>query len=281
MDDPFSALKTAIESIFHSVPIRNGKYIYPEIQQLKDALAHYQMDKKVSFIHLVKALGSALPHIEKLRVNFETIKTSIDIMAAVHQMPRVNWDKFLSHPKVSSRFQFNALTNQQQDTELLSWLSSQSGKSFTQFTSSEQTLILIAYREHLGFSQKLKAHLEKDPEFLSRLITESESDFSKIANTRLILYLTDKQIASAIIKYLPDLVQEHPDPFVQVEQLVDKANEILSNGRSISTLLRNVDAKSILDRSEFFRIYQTEEYKNRGQLPTFAVEKENVKSKSI
>ncbi|KTD05876.1 hypothetical protein Lgra_2653 [Legionella gratiana] len=279
MDDPFSALKTALESAFHSVPMRNGKYTYPEIQHLKEACVNYHMDKRVTFIHLVKAIGAALPHFEKLRINFEAVKTSIDLMAADHQMARVNWDKFLHHSRISSRFAFNAFAVKQQDVELISWLSTQSGKAFTQFSSSEQTLILIAHREHLGFSQKLRAHLEKDPEFLSRLIMKSESDFIKIANTRLILYLTDEQIASAIIKYLPNLRQEHPNAFMQVEQLVDKVNEILSNGRSISTLLRNAEAKAILDRSEFFRIYQTDEYKNRQQPPIFTAENENLKPK--
>ncbi|KTD53431.1 hypothetical protein Lsan_3841 [Legionella santicrucis] len=279
MDDPFSALKTALESAFHSVPTRNGKYTYPEIQHLKEACVNYNMGQKVTFIHLVKAIGAALPHFEKLRVNFEAVKTSLDLMAAAHQMPRVNWDKFLPHSKTSSRFPFNALAVKQQDAELIPWLNIQSGKVFTQFASSEQTLILIAHREHLGFSQKLRAHLEKDPGFLSRLIMKSESDFIKIANTRLILYLTDEQIASAIIKYLPNLLQECPNTFMQVEQLVDKINEILSNGRSISTLLRNAEAKSILEGSEFFRIYQTDEYKNRQQPPILTAEEDHLKPK--
>ncbi|KTC89300.1 hypothetical protein [Legionella cincinnatiensis] len=279
MDDPFYSLKTALESAFHSVPMRNGKFTYPEIQHLKEACTNYNVEQKVTFIHLVKAIGAALPHFEKLRVNFEAVKISIDLMAATHQLPRVNWDKFLPHSKASARFPFNVLSVKQQDVELIPWLNTQSGKVFTQFASSEQTLVLIAHREHLGFSQKLRAHLEKDPEFLFRLIMKSESDFIKIANTRLILYLTDEQIASAIIKYLPNLLQEHPNTFTQVEQLVDKVNEILSNGRSISTLLRNTEAKSILERSEFFRIYQTDEYKNRQQPPLSAAEENHLKHK--
>ena len=62
MDDPFSALKTALESAFHSVPTRNGKYTYPEIQHLKEACVNYNMWQKVTFIHLVKAIVAALPH---------------------------------------------------------------------------------------------------------------------------------------------------------------------------------------------------------------------------
>lgn len=46
MDDPFSALIEAIKSVFHLIPMRNGKYTYPEIQRLKEAIEHYQPDEK-------------------------------------------------------------------------------------------------------------------------------------------------------------------------------------------------------------------------------------------
>lgn len=107
---------------------------------------------------------------------------------------------------------------------------------------------------------------------------KSESDFIKIANTRLILYLTDEQIASAIIKYLPNLLPEHPDTFMQVEQLVDKVNEILSNGRSISTLLRNTEAKSILEHSDFFLFIKQMNTKI-ASFPIFTAEEEQLKPK--
>ena len=48
-----------------------------------------------------------------------------------------------------------------------------------------------------------------------------------------------------------------------VEQLITKLNEILSSGRSIETLLRNSEAKDILDQSIYFQIVQSDEYKNR------------------
>lgn len=46
MDDPFSTLREAVKSVFHLIPMRNGKYIYPEIQQLKEAIENYQPDEK-------------------------------------------------------------------------------------------------------------------------------------------------------------------------------------------------------------------------------------------
>lgn len=282
MDDPFSTLQKNLESVFHLVPMRNGKYAYPEIQQLKDAIENYQTHERTTFIALVKAFGATLPHLEKLQINFEPVKNSIkhaknsiDTLAKLHQMPVIYWDKFLTQPKVSSRL-FNALNTTQQEQELIPWLNTISGELFTKLNPTEQAQILVDNREELGFNIKLSAHLKKDPQFLSRLIMQSESNFIKITNTRLSLYLTDKQIAKAIINYLPNLLHEQEDPLKQVEQLVDRLNGILSNGRSISTLLRNVEAKEILDGSDFFRIYQTDEYKNNQENPSFLSEGKNV-----
>ncbi|KTD73967.1 hypothetical protein [Legionella tucsonensis] len=266
MDDPFSALSNAVESVFHLVkPRSNGKYIYSEIQGLKEALDNYrQHSEKTTFIGLVKALGAALYLFEKWRINFEPIKSSVDALASQHQMPAINWDKYLTHPKVSPRFQFG----DQQGEEFISWLKSISKKAFMQ---QENGIIamLIAYSEYDGFSDKLTTHLQNHPEFLLHLILESKENFIEISSSRLILHLTHKQIAQAIIHYLPELLQEHPDPFVQVEQLVARLNVILTHGCGISTLLRNSEAKAILDSSEFFQIYQSEQYKNRQAYPLF------------
>ncbi|MCW8444688.1 hypothetical protein OQJ05_11570 [Fluoribacter gormanii] len=276
MDDPFSALIEAIKSVFHLIPMRNGKYTYPEIQRLKEAIEHYQPDEKKTFVELVKALGATLHHLDKWRINFEPIQSSIDSLAAQHKMPAINWDKYLAHPKISHRFQF---MDAQQDVEFVPWLNSMYEKIYARQESSLHTK-LIAHRDQLGFSQRLISHLQKDPEFLLRLIMESKEKFIQISGTRLIFYLTDEQIAKAIIKYLPDLLQDHPNPLVQVEQLVDRLNGILSNGRSISTLLRNSEAKAILDGSEIFQIYQSEEYKNRQEQPAFE-ENEQFKPRII
>lgn len=209
-----------------------------------------------------------MPHFEKWRINFEPIKSSVDALATQRQMPAINWDKYLAHPKVSPRFQFG----DQQDEGLIPWLKAISKEAFSQ-QEDDIPAMLIAYKDHIGFSQKLSTHLQNHPEFLSHLILESKENFIEICSTRLIFYLTDKQIAEAIIKYLPDLLQEHQNPFVLVEQLVDRLDGILSfgqpipTGRSIHTLLNNSEAKAILDSSEFFQIYQSEAYKNRQKHP--------------
>ncbi|MGM9453842.1 hypothetical protein ACTAZI_10960 [Legionella bozemanae] len=265
MDDPFSSLIEAVKTVFHRVKPRvSGKYTYSEVQKLKEALENYQPAEIATFKELVNTLGAALPLFLKWGINFEPIKNAMNFLAAQHQMPPVNWDTYLS-PKTSSRLPFH---NPHQDVDFVLWLNTLSEK-----ISTEQELSLhsqlIAHREQLGFSQRLISHLKKDPEFLFRLIMESKENFTQISSTRLIFYLTDVQIAQAIIQYLPELLQEHPNPFAQVEQLIDRLNGILSNGRSISTLLRNSEAKAILDGSEFFQIYQSEEYKNRQEYPSF------------
>ncbi len=63
------------------------------------------------------------------------------------------------------------------------------------------------------------------------------------------------------------MIHKRKEPFEQIEQLIHTLNEILSNGRSVSTLLRNADAKLILENSPLFQMYLSEEYKNRHQHP--------------
>ena len=93
----------------------------------------------------------------------------------------------------------------------------------------------------------------------------SERNFAKISHTRLCLYLTDTQLALAILKHSPKFVNDNENPHAQVEVLVHKLNSILSNGRSVGTLLRNSDAKTILENSIFFQIYQSDEYQSRDE----------------
>lgn len=245
---PFIAFKKAVESIFHMAPSRT----FPECQELQEAIQHYQPEKPHSFIKLVAALGATLPYFEKWRINFEPIRDSIDFLAKQHNMAAVDWDYYLAQPKNTPRLQIN--TPDQQSMNFIPWLNSLSKSNKTFF---RQNLLdqLIAHRDRPGFSQKLNAHLNEHPEFLMKLIMKSKENFIKISKTRLILFLTDEQIAKAIIKYLPEF-QDQQGPLNQVKRIVDKLNEILTKGRSISTLLRNSDAKKILVESKYFQVYQ-------------------------
>lgn len=257
MSHPFAALKNALRTVFDLEPKRMGRYTYPEIQQLQQAFHNLELHNgKKEFIAFLKALREALPHIEKRRIDFASIKVSIDDLAKAIQMPIMNWDQYLSRSNGSPKFQFSALNHQHKEISFLTWLSITAGKALSPEKRPPQVILLLECKDHLGFSQKLSDHLNRDPDFLFRLIMESDTNFIQIVNTRISLYLTDKQLAQAIIKHASLIVQGAPDPLQHATMLVDKLNEILSNGRSISTLLRNTEAKSVLDCSELFRVYQ-------------------------
>lgn len=258
MSNPLAVLKEALKSVFDLEPIRNGKYSYDEIQHLKVALDNFKLNNKDNFIELSNAIGAALPrltlYMQKGHLNFNLLKTTLDAEAKSFKLPSPNWKT--RSPKSSLRFQFGEQRNEQ---ELLPWLKTISGINTLDNNSEMLLNLLIKHHEHYGFSQKLGTHLQKDPDFLFRLIMKSAENFSLIASTRLVLYLTDKQLAEAIIQHIPQIVQSHKNPVTQAEKLVDALNNMLSNGRSVSTLLRSEQAKQVLDNSKLLQIYQGEE----------------------
>lgn len=266
MEDPFAALLNTLESVFHREAIRNGKYAFTPIQRLKDATQDYDKKQTHTYNELLLALREALPFFEKWQVDFKEIITNMDRLAEKHGMPTCDWNKILKHPKVSLTFQFSAL-NHASEVELIPWINTQIGKLFTQLNQFEITEVLISLSEHQGFSQKLVKHLKSEPEFLEKLIMGSERNCIKVLKTRLSLYLNDNQIAHAIIQHLPKLIDVHANPMVQVEQLVNNVNDMLSFGRSVTTLLRNEQSKCILDNSIYFQIYQSDEYKSQPSNP--------------
>jgi hypothetical protein len=270
MEDPFSTLIKSLDSVFHLEVMRNGKYVYPAVQQLQEAVEHCNPEDRDTFIYLQKAIKDAMPHIQKRHVNFNSIKEAMDKLAEINQIQSIDWDAVKTQPKISSRFRFNLAHHSDNDNDLITWITNRTGKSFYQLEPSEVTQVLIDNKNRHGFSQKLSVYLKKNPNFLFQLIMDSEKNFMKICHSRLILYLTDQQIAKAIINHIASFVHKRDDPFEQVEQLVHTINDVLSNGRSISTLLRNAEAKPVLLNSIFFQLYQTEGYiqhQNRAQEP--------------
>ncbi|MDR3503727.1 MAG: hypothetical protein P4L79_14205 [Legionella sp.] len=260
MNDPFAALKDALQPIFHRAPMRNERFIYSEIQQLKQSLDNFHPIPQRKFIELLKFLRAVLPHLEKWNLDFGVIKAQIDCLTKTLNLPPMKWDNYLSHSNASLKFQFSALNHRSQEADLLTWLTHKSGATTIKHDSPTSIItMLLEYRDHFGFSQKLSAQLKKEPLFLTNLIMESDHNFVQIVRTRLVLYLTDRELAEAIIKHIPHFVQNNPDPITKAAQLVEKLNEILSNGRSISTILRNAEAKFILDSSELIQRYQTVE----------------------
>lgn len=254
MKDPFVALKNTLQPIFQITPMKNGSYIYPEVQLLKYALDNFQLNNKRKLIELLKTLRAALPYIEKGKIDCGVVKTQADSITKALNLPLMQWDKYSN---TSPRFQFSANHNSP-DTELLPWLEQESGTPIKYDDPNSLINKLLEHSECIGFSQKLSAHLKKEPNFLVKLIMESKESFVQIIQTRLVLYLTDPQLAQAIIKHIHHFEQNHQNLMTKSAHFIDKLNELLSNGRSIPTLLRNTEAKLILDSSELIKTYQEE-----------------------
>lgn len=262
----FSPLIQSLQSLFELEKPRaiDGKYIYTEIQHLKETTDKYHAEpSKSNFINLRKAIRNSMNYIEKWNLNFDEIKSSLDQEAKSHGMPPIDWPKYLSNSQASPKFQFSALNHGPTEVNLLDWLSSKKGKRYDELSLIEQGRLLVDNKSHSGFSKKLSEHLREDPDFLFNLTMKSKKIFTQFAKTSLILYLTDEQLAQAIIKYAPKLGTENVNYLNQVHAFIEKLNNTLTHGRSLSTVLRNAHAKAILDTSEFFHWYQNEDYSNQ------------------
>jgi hypothetical protein len=264
--DPFSALQESLDAVFLQEAMRNGKFAYPPVQNLKEAVDAYDPQNKFTFFHLVKAVIMAWDFVQK-RVPIEQVLNQLNALAKCHQLAALDWNRLA--PKGSGRF---SLSNSLAQKETLdAWLSAKCQRDFNRLKDFEKIQVLVDHCDDCGFSQKLSDHLNKKPDFLFDLIQKSPRSFAKIASCRLNLYLTDAQLATAIVHHLPHLVQPKEDSVQEVEELVTTINGILSNGRSLSTLLHNKEAKPILDKAIHFRIYQSEEYQNKsGPKPEFS-----------
>lgn len=258
MKDPFIALSIALHSLFNLMPVRNGKYVFIEAEKLKRALERYHSNKKYTFYNLLSALKDNLPHIEKWHIDFESIHKAMDRLAAEQHITIV-WPTIFSQAGLSYTFQFSALNHAQKEPDFIVWLTAKTGRPYAQLNETDLIQVLIDNKDKQGLSNRLSHLLSNEPDFLFNLIMKSEANFVKIAHTRLILFLTDQQIARAIVKHSPTLVDKQKEPDEQLDHLIDKLNNILSNGCSVSTLLRNADAKPILDNSIFFQRYQEDQ----------------------
>lgn len=255
MKDPFIALSIALQPLFKLVPIRHGKYVFIEAEKLKKAIEHYNPTKKYTFYNIISALKDSLLHIEKWHIDFKPIQKAMDELAAEHHIT-ILWTAIFAQTGVSFKFQFSALNHGRAEPDLIVWLTTKAGKPYAQLSEGDLIQVLIDNKNKQGLSNRLSNFLTIEPDFLFNLIMKSEANFVKIAHTRLILFLTDQQIARAIVKHTPTLIDKQKEPGEQVNHLIHKLNNILSNGCSVSTLLRNADAKPILDNSIFFQLYQ-------------------------
>jgi len=263
MTDPLSALKRALRQIF--ILEKDSKVTYPEIQQIKISLNKFRPDSPETFNELLVAIRDCsirfenLNRFEKWRIDLNKIHLAVRRLAKEINSS-VNLDSFFSKKPYSPGFQFNAVSAHKANSNLLQWLANCAGITVQKLQKDpdKQLNLLLEYQDHIGFSQKLSAYLKKNPDYLFHLLLRSTKDFEEIVSKRLVLYLTDCQLARAIVQHIPSLTPLEPDPTQQAVRLVDKINDILSNGRSVSTLLRNTEAKTILDKSRLLQIYQSQ-----------------------
>lgn len=238
-------LKHALAPLFQLETMRNGKYIYPEIQTLFLMMQQCEEFNKVELIELLKCIRNALVYIEKWRMDFKLIQKPLSKLVKTHQIP-LKWDVFLAQSKTSLKFQFSALNHHSSEMDLIPWLQHKEGWDNPKLSLRAEYYLVMKYRKHLGFSQKLSEHLNQDPHFLRKIIMDDMEHFVKLAHCRLVLYLTDVQIAEAIVKYHTQFLTKNKQEDVLVD-LVTKLNSILSNGRSISTVMRSVEARFLLE----------------------------------
>ncbi|MBA2649493.1 MAG: hypothetical protein H0U75_07870 [Legionella sp.] len=258
--DFFSVLLKSLKSVFELEAFRHDKYVFAPIQTLKNALERFDPEDPKSYASLLKALVASRPFIEKWRLSFDEIMLCMDEIAKSLGLPSNDWDVILKSQKHHHRFKFSPNT----DEAFLPWLKSQGIHGFLEKTFDEQTKILLEFVENCGFSKKFTDYLKKKPTFLSDLLFSSDQNFIKISASRLNLYLTDSQLATAILFHAPKLLMEDGKYFIQKDKFMSKFNEILSNGRSVSTLLRCETAKEVLEASERFKHYQQNEDRVQG-----------------
>jgi hypothetical protein len=261
MKDPLYALQKVLQPIFQleEMTKRNGKYTYRTTQKLLEALDVYVEDPNPEhFKEFTKALKDALPNISQRRIiiDFDPIKEAMDKLALHHSLDPILWKRTIGSLRLYPKTGFWATQHTHPSDSLLEWIKADTPPKSAPLDMAQA---LVSHRNKLGFSPRLSAHLRNDPDFLFDLIMESEKNFMEICNTRLVLYLTDVQLATAIIKHIPALTNKHQDPFEQVSTLIERLNDILSNGRSVTTLLRNKHAKAVLDDSIYFQIHQNAE----------------------
>ncbi len=216
-----------------------------------------EKESRELFKQLKRSIKKALPLLGS-SFDLHTCRTAMNHLAKKHHVHAIGWEKIKY-----SKYRFSTLNQPSAQDNLSLWISTHSGKPFNTLNLKQITTALMALRKADGFGARLKEYLNKDPNFLFNLIMDSSSTFRKICGSRLSLYLTDQQIALAIIKHLDHFVEDHENPYQQVTTLINNINEILSKGRSVSTLLRNKQAKTILDNSLYFQMSQSDEYLNQ------------------
>lgn len=188
----------------------------------------------------------------QITIDSNTIRDSLTELAEEFNTS-FNWELFLSPNAKAFTFRYSSQFFKSEASDLLAWLVQKEGLRTKPESLHAWRYLLVRHHETLGFSPKLNEHLLKDPEFLFRIIMDTEENFRKICRTQIILHLTDVQIAQAIVKHhskwFPNTLQSP----ITAQIMISKINEFLTHGRSYITLVRNDQAKLILDNVDVFK----------------------------
>lgn len=265
--DPLGELEDSLAYMFELQTKNTGGYIEPSVNKLRMALDSYQKNSTSNSLkNLVTAIKNAFPVIEKYSIDSFNVRQKIEALAGT-QGESINW--YTS--KELNRYPFFQPSKSVKDSksDFITWLSTRTGKDFNSLSAEEQVEMLIDEKSDKDFTVKLKLHLHAKPDFLANLAMESPEAFIKLMSSSLGFQLEKYQIAKAIHHHGKTIIDESlkldksSEPIEKVMQLVDYLNEQLFSLHSIEKLLEDPKAKAILDKSELFQLYQSEEYKER------------------
>lgn len=223
---------------------------------------------------------------------FIQLNASINTACSRVQSPLIQYDQIIKLMEdLSNHYEIDTIElgdmksalNSQAPPGLKQWLKD------ARLTAEDKARKLVEYQDRFGFSQiqsphtdVLSAYLEEHPHFLANLITASITSFIIIAGSPISIRITDIQIAQAIIKHQPMLSNNEQENYKTVHEYINRLNNgILSNGRSVSTLMRNGDAKALLDTSDIFKIAQSEGYQTYARTQQFRAQKAEFHAKLI
>ncbi|PJE11920.1 hypothetical protein [Legionella sp.] len=265
--DPLGELEDSLAYMFELQTKHTGGYIEPSVNKLRMALNDYKDNSSsTSLKNLISAIKKAFPVIEKYYIDSFKVRQKIEALAGT-QGESINW--YTS--KEANRYPFFQPSSSARDskTDFIPWLSARTGKDFGSLSGEAQVQMLIEEKSDKEFTVKLKLHLHANPDFLANLAMESPNAFIKLMSSSLGFQLEKYQIAKAIYHHGKTIMDESlkmdksSEPIEKVMQLVDYLNEQLSSLHSIEKLLEDPKAKAVLDKSELFQLYQSEEYKER------------------
>lgn len=227
------------------------QYTDASIEALQAALDNYKIKPSDDlFIQLNASIKTACSRVQSPLIQYVKIIELMEELSQHHKIDTIGLGDMKS------------ALNSQAPPSLKEWL--QNAESV-----EDRARKLVEYQDTFGFSQiqsrhtdVLSAYLQKHPDFLADLITASKTSFILIAGSPISIRITDTQIAQAILAHQPTLSNDEQENYRRVNNYINHLNNaILSNGRSVSTLMRNKDAKALLDTSKIFQIAQSEIFK--------------------